>query len=122
MSLHSEMMGEGGGELLFDTNGDSVTYVANGGDETPLTALVGNANVSERETTDGKKKITTREVTIWSSHPVYGGVVAPALNAQVEIAGELWSVTAIASISTNFFRLTVQKTGQRYKAREQFFK
>lgn len=120
MSLHSEILGQAGGELLFDTNGDSAIYVAQGGIETPLTAIIGNARIDERTTQDGKKKITVRDVSIWSQHTVYGGVAAPALNAQIAIAGELWNVTAIA-VCGPLFRLTVQKTGQRYKIREEYF-
>jgi len=122
VSLFTDIMGQPGGELLFDTNREAVVYVARGGAETNLTALVGDAKIIERKAADGIRKVRTRDITIWATvHAVYGGVVAPSLTASVSIGGELWSVFGIAASSTNFWRLTLEATSQSHKTREQAF-
>lgn len=122
MSLFSDLQADAGGSLLFDTNGEAAIYVADSGDETPLTAMLGDVRVIERKTSTGTVKVTVRDATIWCTvHPVYGGVVSPSLRAALSIGGELWSLLGISAGNANFWRLTLEKTHQRYKTREQFF-
>lgn len=124
MSLHSDIMGQSGGELLFDTNGDPATYVPKDDDADPvsLTAVLGDIRTVERNTPNGKVKVQTREARIWASvHATYGGVVTPTLHASLSIAGELWSITGFAAKSSTFWNLQLERTSQRLKTREQTF-
>lgn len=121
-SLFRQIQSQAGGSLLFDTNADEATYIDREGNETSLLALIGDAKSIERPGSSGKTKVTTRECTVWNyTHAVYSGVGTPQLNATVSIDGEIWSVAAIAAKSENFWRMTLEKTGQRFKTREQFF-
>jgi len=123
VSLFTDIMGQPGGELLFDTNGEAAIYVPRDedDDEVPLTVLLGDIRTVERTRGNNKIKVQERDVTIWKAHSVYGGVAAPSLTASLSIAGLLWSITAIPADSANFSRVTVERTTQRYKTREQTF-
>lgn len=122
MSLFTEIMSDAGGSVLFDTSGDQVTHVPREGDEAAMTALLGDVETIERQTSQGKVKVQTRSITVWNIvHATYGGVVNLRLDDSFSIAGELWSVVAVGAKSGTFWKPKLEKTSQRHKTREQAF-
>lgn len=119
MSLFDDNFAAVGVSLLMHYLGEEIVYKPAAGGLIPLTADVGEEQIEEVETDNGRRLRRTRTVKI-TTDPTseYGGVTSPKLNDAATIRNGSWAVERIVSLTASMATLELVRTGDIERSQE----